>query len=135
MAGMFFNEFEPSTSFGEGAENEDLQKLMNAQRTLMHACGVFNLPPDIALWVTVSALQAEASELIEFFGDLTKPWKAQKAVHLPAVKEEAIDVLHFLLQIFTLLGMDADEIVVSYMKKNAVNFGRIQAKLGEVKDV
>lgn len=129
-AGIYF-EFEPAESFTSGAAAHDVEKLINAQRNLMHACGVFDLPPDIALWVTVSALQMEAGELIAFFGDLTKPWKAQKAVHLPAVKEEAIDVLHFLLQVFILLGMDADEVVDTYMRKNRVNFSRIQAKLGE----
>lgn len=129
--GTYFDGFEPNELFTSGATAQDFEKLLNAQKALMHACGVFDLPPDIALWVTVSALQMEAGELIAFFGDLTKPWKAQKAVHLPAVKEEAIDILHFLLQVFIMLGMDADEVVATYMRKNSVNFSRIQAKLGE----
>jgi len=132
--GLYFD-LSPSSAFESDkddsqSEEEAIRKLMNLQRALMHACGVFDLPPDIALLVTATALHGETVELVNFFGDLTKPWKRQKEIHLPAVKEEAIDNLHFLLQIFVLLGMDAQEVVELYVKKNRLNFERIRAKLG-----
>ena len=41
-----------------------------------------------------------------------------------AGKEELIDCLHFILNLFNFAGMTADEIWEAYNKKNAVNFER-----------
>jgi len=133
--GIYFD-LKPSAGFeledgDAGQASASIRRLMNLQRMLMHECGVFELPPDIALLVTATALHGETFELVKFFGDLTKPWKRQKEIYLPDVKEEAIDCLFFVLQAFVLLGMDSEEVMRTYEKKHSVNFHRIQAKLGE----
>ena len=124
---QFFSFPQVSGEFSNG--DTDLDTLLNLQKSLMHSCGVFDLPPDIALWVTGTALAAEVAEVTEPFSDLTKPWKRDKVLYVEPMKEEAIDVLHFLLQFFALLGMDGQEVMDLYVKKNLTNFERIRAKL------
>lgn len=65
-----------------------------------------------------------------------KPWKADHAAKRDTkisemsdkdqleIKFEMIDILHFVLNMFQALGMDADEIFKLYFLKNAENFAR-----------
>lgn len=65
-----------------------------------------------------------------------KPWKADHAAKRNTkisemsdkdqleIKFEMIDILHFVLNMFQALGMDADEIFKLYFLKNAENFAR-----------
>lgn len=39
-------------------------------------------------------------------------------------KEESIDMLHFMINIFLCLGMDEKEIINMYKKKNKINYDR-----------
>lgn len=39
-------------------------------------------------------------------------------------KEEAIDILHFMINIFLSLGMDEEEIINMYKEKNKINYDR-----------
>lgn len=108
-----------------------IQKLLALQSVLMEACGVFELPPDVAYAVTLAAQQSELAESFAWFGDLTKPWKRDLSINLEHQREEAVDKLFFLLQEFNLLGMDAADIVEGYAAKYAKNFLRIIQKNGE----
>jgi len=70
----------------------------------------------------VIALADEAFEMLHLLN--WKPWKNEKELDIDALKEEAIDALHFLLQIFILLGMDANEIYDAYKSKLEINYKR-----------
>lgn len=64
----------------------------------------------------------EAIELEDAFN--WKHWKNRKDIDWLNVKEEAIDILHFLLSIFTDLGMTSDDVYNAYMDKNKENINR-----------
>lgn len=68
------------------------------------------------------AIIHEAVELEDELG--WKWWKTAKGVDSARAKEEAIDVLHFLLSLFIKLGMDAKEVEEAYRRKWHVNMDR-----------
>jgi dimeric dUTPase (all-alpha-NTP-PPase superfamily) len=129
-----FPAFDP-TAFEDVVDPTELETMLNLQRMLMSACEIDKLPVDIAFWVTGTALVGEANEALENFQDLTKPWKRNTTVNLPAVQEEAIDVLFFLLQWFVLLGMTSDDILKMYKDKSTVNFQRIMEKMRKIQEM
>lgn len=129
-----FPAFDP-TAFEDVVDPTELETMLNLQRMLMSACEIDKLPVDIAFWVTGTALAGEANEALENFQDLTKPWKRNTTVNLPAVQEEAIDVLFFLLQWFVLLGMTSDDILKMYRQKSTVNFQRIMEKMRNIQEM
>lgn len=53
-----------------------------------------------------------------------KKWKSDKPLDLEYLKEEYIDMLHFLLDIFNVLGMNEYEIVERYDAKHNENVAR-----------
>jgi len=53
-----------------------------------------------------------------------KPWATKRFVNLEAARGEAIDMLHFLLNDFLVLGMDAGEVRRRYHLKHAKNAKR-----------
>jgi len=73
----------------------------------------------------VIALADEAFEMLHLLN--WKPWKNEKELDIDALKKEAIDALHFLLQIFILLGMNAEEITEAYKRKLKENYERQKA--------
>jgi len=75
----------------------------------------------------VIALADESFEMLHLLN--WKPWKNEKELDIDALKEEAIDALHFLLQIFILLGMDADEVLKCYKEKLEENYRRQREKV------
>lgn len=129
-----FPAFDP-TAFEDVLDPTELETMLNLQRMLMSACEIEKLPVDIAFWVTGTALVGEANEALENFQDLTKPWKRNTTVDLPAVQGEAIDVLFFLLQWFVLLGMTSDDVLRMYKEKSTVNFERIMKKMRSIQEM
>ncbi len=113
----------------------DLELMLDAQLGLMHECELHNIPQDLLFYMTLGNIAGEASEAGEFFGDITKPWKKDFKFDSDHAKEELIDILHFLLQAFLILGMDANEIYKLYIHKNRKNFQRIMEKRRESKGV
>lgn len=70
-------------------------------------------------------------ELSEFLVELPgfKDWKlypAEQKVNNAAAKEELIDVLHFMLNIFLAMGMSEEEIYAEYMHKAYINGTRLE---------
>ena len=58
-----------------------------------------------------------------------KSWKDYSNLNLDDLiskraKEEAIDILHFMINIFLSLDMDEEEIINMYKEKNEVNYDR-----------
>jgi hypothetical protein len=56
-----------------------------------------------------------------------KPWATKSFVNIEAARGEAIDMLHFLLNDFLVLGLDADEVRRRYHLKHAKNAARQEA--------
>lgn len=68
------------------------------------------------------ALLAEVAEMLNETN--YKWWKNEKPVNLPALQEELVDVLHFLLSMFLEAGMTAEDIHRIYKTKCEENFAR-----------
>lgn len=114
---------------------EQIDFLEDSQLGLMYECELDSIPPDMLLYLTLGNIIGEATEAAEYFGDITKPWKKNLEVNTEHIKEELIDVLHFLLQAFIILDMDGNEVFSSYIEKNRSNFRRIMAKRREAENV
>lgn len=98
----------------------DLQEFLKLQRELDEEICLKNDISPTAL-DTAIALSVEASELIDA---CDYKWWSKDYHTLDDVKEEAIDVLHFLLSFFNILGMDDKEIFDLYKNKRRINFER-----------
>jgi dimeric dUTPase (all-alpha-NTP-PPase superfamily) len=73
----------------------------------------------------IELCRAIIHETVELEDELGwKWWKTRKEADLFKVKEEAIDVLHFLLSLFLKLGMDAEEVRKLYKQKWQINMNR-----------
>lgn len=114
---------------------EQLDLLIDGQLGLMFECGLDRIPSDLLLQLTLGNIIGEATEAGEHFGDITKPWKRDLKVDPEHIKKELIDILHFLLQGFIIMGMGGDEIFAAYNQKNRENFRRIMAKRREAENV
>ena len=68
------------------------------------------------------ALQQEVAELVDCVP--WKWWAHYQKLDLEHAKVELIDVLHFVICLAQTLGMSAEDVFNTYMKKNAVNFQR-----------
>lgn len=68
------------------------------------------------------AIVAELAEVLDESN--YRWWKAKKPLNEAQIKEEIIDVLHFVLSMCVAAGMDSDEIFSVYMAKNKENFDR-----------
>jgi dimeric dUTPase (all-alpha-NTP-PPase superfamily) len=75
-------------------------------------------------WIQKETL-AMMSELAELIDEVNfKWWKNPKEVDHDAVKEELVDLLHFLVSMCIKTGMDAAELHARYIEKNKENFNR-----------
>jgi len=81
---------------------------------------------DISLeeWVQkeVLAILVELGELLEEVN--YKWWKNPKPINREALKEEVVDILHFLISLCLKAGIGAEELYEGYLAKNAENFRR-----------
>ena len=111
----------------------DLGIMLEAQAKLMRATGCEKVPPDLLLLLTLVNIIGEAQEALAFWTNVTKPWKDPGEIDIEHVKEELIDVLHFLLQAFVELDMTDNEVVDLYLQKNERNFERIKEKMSQRK--
>jgi dimeric dUTPase (all-alpha-NTP-PPase superfamily) len=53
-----------------------------------------------------------------------KHWKQNQELDKQNAKVEAVDLLHFIVTVFQILGMTADDVFEAYLKKNKVNHER-----------
>ncbi|MDN5346700.1 MAG: hypothetical protein PWP65_264 [Clostridia bacterium] len=79
---------------------------------------------DVNTWVQkeVLAIVAELGELLEEVN--YKWWKDPHEINLEAIKDELVDILHFLISICLKLGINAEDLYRAYCQKNAENFRR-----------
>ncbi len=83
---------------------------------------------DQETWIQKETL-AMLSELSEVLDEVNfKWWKNPKAVNQDALREEIIDLLHFLISMAIDSGMDAEEFHARYVAKNQENFDRQAGK-------
>ncbi|MDR0752293.1 MAG: dUTPase [Christensenellaceae bacterium] len=88
--------------------------------------GLQNITP--AEWIQKEAL-AILSELAELISEVNfKWWKNPKEINFDNVKEELIDILHFLTSSCIKVGMDSQETYARYIEKNKENFNRQYGK-------
>ena len=115
-----------------GMINEHLELQKRLMDAVGASCDGDNLEKlKSLLVVTTIALIDEGLEVSSFVKDSTKPWK-DSTFNVLHIKEEAIDVWHFLLQLFVLLGMDENEIDAIYRQKNSRNYERIKEKMNAI---
>lgn len=83
-----------------------------------------NLDYSLEEWILkwCRAMQHEVIELEDAFN--WKHWKNEKDIDWDNVREEAIDILHFLLSVFDDLGMSGEDVYNIYMEKNKENVKR-----------
>lgn len=70
----------------------------------------------------ILAIMSEIGELMEGFH--WKHWKRKTEPNIQYMKEELIDIQHFLNGMYLILGMSADEVFDMYMNKNKENHSR-----------
>lgn len=75
---------------------------------------------------TKNMLHAITCEIGEISDEINwKPWKSErKDVDLDLLYSELIDVVHFIIEICIMWGMDADKIYEYYVAKNQINHER-----------
>lgn len=123
---------------------DTLQELLDAQSALQvkmpttHPSDLFAFMRDAPAYNTEPAalvteflewnIVALTDELHELLGETGwKPWATKRFVNLEAARGESIDALHFLMNIFLVLGMDAEEVRQRYHAKHAKNAARQEA--------
>jgi len=79
-------------------------------------------------WIQKEVL-AMISELSEVLDEVNfKWWKNKKEINDEQLKEEIVDLLHFLISMSLKAGMSSEEIYSIYMKKNEENVKRQEGK-------
>ncbi len=101
-----------------------LQAQLNAR--IRRRPGMETLDSDAWMQKFAIALIAEVAEALDETN--YKWWKNRKAVNMPALKEELVDVLHFFLSMCLEAGMGAEEIYRIYKSKCEENFARQDGK-------
>lgn len=111
-----------------------LDSHMELQNKLMNVVGASVTDEESLknlLKVTALCIIDEVLEVVEFSKDSTKPWK-KPDFNESSIKEEIIDVYHFMLQLFVLMGMNENEVDAMYRFKNQRNFERIKVKMNAI---
>ncbi|MCH8475674.1 MAG: dUTPase [Opitutales bacterium] len=106
---------------------DKLEQIFQMQEQLNRRIGVDlnNLSPEEQTkWVLnyTRALTQETSELVD-----SVPWKwwaKYQELDLQNARVEVVDLFHFLVSLAQVLGMTAEDVFQSYVKKNEVNHRR-----------
>jgi len=71
-----------------------------------------------------SFASAIASEAMEIWAATGKWWYKDRQLDMEQLKEESVDILHFLLGLWLKLGLDGQEIASHYKRKMKINIER-----------
>ena len=115
-------------------KEDKLEQIFAMQEELNRRIGVDlqNLTPEEQTkWVLnyTRALTQETSELVD-----SVPWKwwaKYQEFDLQNARVEVVDLFHFLVSLAQTLGMTADDVFQSYVKKNEVNHRRQDSGYGK----
>ena len=98
----------------------ELQGLLDDDITLRRGLGGISSEE----WIQKDVL-ALVSELGELLCEVNfKWWKNPKEIDSAAIKEEIVDVVHFVISMARRAGMTSDELYEGYIAKNKENFDR-----------
>ena len=79
---------------------------------------------DMQTWIQKLTL-ATISELSELIDEVNfKWWKNEKEVNVDNVRDEIVDIVHFVVSMALRSGMSAQELYDRYLAKNKENFDR-----------
>lgn len=82
-------------------------------------------------WV-LNYCRAMSQELAELTDSVPWKWWAKyQQFDAQNARVEVVDMLHFLISLAQVLGMDADDLFNAYLKKNEVNFKRQESGYSE----
>lgn len=120
-----------SYSQNEWEDQPEFSKLFAEQVELMKQIGFPNLDLDYDELIeeVVHCVGSEAAEMSSMFLVKTKPWKEFELINVEHLFEESIDVLHFLLELWILLGLSPQQVFDEYISKNIKNRKRIEEKM------
>lgn len=106
-----------------------LESLTNRQEQMMRALGIDATSVDMMhplLRDAVVCMMIESGEVVSELSNMNKPWKnGDPKIANSRVREELIDVLFYLLEIWILIGMSPEEVDASYSAKWKKNMERI----------
>ena len=101
-----------------------MQKSLNDEITALRH--LEDVTPDLWQQKLTLAMLSEMAEALE--GTDFKWWKNKKPKDPDYLKEEIVDMLHFLVSMALRAGMDAEELYARYLAKNKENFDRQHGK-------
>ena len=101
-----------------------MQKSLNDEITALRH--LEDVTPDQCQQKLTLAMLSEMAEALE--GTDFKWWKNKKPKDPDYLKEEIVDMLHFLVSMALRAGMDAEELYARYLAKNKENFDRQHGK-------
>ena len=101
-----------------------MQKSLNDEITALRH--LEDVTPDQWQQKLTLAMLSEMAEALE--GTDFKWWKNKKTKDPDYLKEEIVDMLHFLVSMALRAGMDAEELYARYLAKNKENFDRQHGK-------
>ena len=109
---------------------DQLRELFRMQEALNERIGIRTAgmsQDDKIRWV-LNYCRAMSQEIAELTDSVPWKWwaKYQKLDEQNA-RVEVVDLFHFLISLAQVLGMSADDVFASYVKKNEVNFKRQEA--------
>lgn len=106
---------------------DQLNEMFRMQKSLNERIGVFTEQMDEKAkieWILnySRAMTQEISELVD-----SVPWKwwaKYQKFDLQNARVEVVDLFHFLISAAQVLGMSAEDVFQTYVKKNEINFKR-----------
>ncbi len=108
-------------------EPDQLRELFRMQKSLNERIGVFTdamSEADKTKWV-LNYTRAMSQELAELTDSVPWKWWAKyQMFDEQNARVEVVDLLHFVISLAQVLGMDADTVFAAYLKKNEVNLKR-----------
>jgi dimeric dUTPase (all-alpha-NTP-PPase superfamily) len=112
---------------GAMEQPDQLRELFRMQKALNERIGVQTEGMDEATkthWV-LNYCRAMSQELAELTDSVPWKWWAKyQTFDEQNARVEVVDLFHFLISLAQVLGMSADDVYRSYVKKNQVNFQR-----------
>lgn len=108
---------------------DKLDQLFEMQRALNKRYGVDTNEiaenPQLQTEWVLNYSRALAHELTELEDSVSWSWwKNYSKPDIQNARVEVVDMLHFLISLAQVLGMDADDLFDAYLKKNKVNHAR-----------
>jgi dimeric dUTPase (all-alpha-NTP-PPase superfamily) len=107
--------------------SDQLRELFRMQKALNERIGVQTdgmSDEDKTKWI-LNYCRAMSQEIAELTDSVPWKWWAKyQKLDAQNARVEVVDLFHFLISLAQVLGMTADDVFNSYVKKNEVNFKR-----------